>query len=127
MTSRIILRNTPAFLADYQGLVGPDEKKLFVTDMLDQVTAMFGNNSEIGPQITCVDTGYLYLPHVFDNAVLVATRAGPNAPVDGGWIDISIDAINREKDRFDKVFDGTGQNQHQAVQQLRDFINGFWQ
>jgi hypothetical protein len=126
ITSRIILRNSNAFLKDYQSLVRPDERNKFINDMLNEVTALYGQRGDEGPQTRCADTGYIYLPHVFEHAVLIATRTGPMAQVDGGWIDTTTEAIRRERDRFDKVYDGVQQTQEEAIEQLRRFIRAFW-
>ena len=123
---RIILRNSPRFLGDYGRFIEKRERKKFIDDMLAEVDKVWGENANRGPQVCCVDTGYLYLPHIFDRAFLVATRKAANAPVDGGWMDTSPTVIQREKDRFNLVFEGADQSQTEAISILKKYISNFW-
>lgn len=126
LSVRIILRNSPRFLGDYGRFIEKHERKKFIDDMLVEVSKVWGENANRGPQVCCVDTGYLYLPHIFDHAFLVATRKAANAPVNGGWVDNSLEIIQREKDRFDLVFEGTDQSQTNAISILKKYISNFW-
>ncbi len=123
---RLILRNSPRFLKDYGRFIEKNERRKFIDDMLVEVNKLWGENANRGPQICCVDTGYLYLPHIFDHAFLVATRKAANTPVDGGRIDTSPELIQREKDRFDLVFEGANQSQTEAISILKKYISNFW-
>lgn len=123
---RIIMRNSSTFIKEYEPMVQPNEKKKFINDMLIEAQKLWGNNGEKGPHLCCINPGYLYLPHIFDSAVLTATRANAKAPVDGGWLDSSLEVTEREKDRFDKVFDGAQQGQSSALKILQDCIKKYW-
>jgi hypothetical protein len=123
---RLILRNADRFAVDYGRIVKGADRNRLVQDMLQAVTVLWGENGDEGPPIRCIDPGYLHLPHIFDDAVLVGTRPSAGAEVDGGWIETSADVVARERDRFDNVFDRVEQSQSEAIEKLQSFLRTMW-
>lgn len=123
---RLICRNAARYRAKIDRYVLPPERDRFIADVLSNVDELWGNDGERGPDLCCIDSGFLKVELIFDDSMIVSHRAGPTAPLSGGTIISDPDSILAERVEFDAVFDGSSRGQFRELQELRHFVRTLW-
>lgn len=120
----ILRNNAPRYLANLQEFVrDEDEWNKLLDEMIGESYRVFGTNGEQGPRIRCFDPGYAFLPHLFDQSVLIGTRRSPLERVSGGWVLRARELIEIERERWDYLFEESSQSQKTALGELRAFLD----
>ncbi|MVA95652.1 hypothetical protein GN330_00085 [Nitratireductor sp. CAU 1489] len=120
----IILRNNFERYSDNlsEYVSGKTEWKKLISEMKGSMKRLFGQSGEKGPRIRCFDPGFLHLPHIFDDTVLIGTRATPRHKVRGGWKITDPEHVANEIERWTSMFHTYPQTQSEAVAKLRLFM-----
>lgn len=123
-TCEIILRNDPErYTKNLREYVASEEEWGKVIDeMLDSLSRVFGERGECGPRIRCLNPGFAHLPHIFAGCVLVASRRTQGERVNGGWRLTGQSIAELERGKWANIFEQADQDQAQAVDQLRAFV-----
>jgi hypothetical protein len=123
---RLILRNCDRYRDKVDQFVRKEERSFFRDCLLKAIEEMWGQNGERGPDLCCVDTGYLRVELIFDNGMIASHRGGPKSPISGGQLWRDPEVIRNERARFDAVFDGSSRGQASELDELRNFVVNLW-
>lgn len=110
------LRNLAEFVHD------GDQWERLLDEMLVDSFRLLGEHGERGPRLRCFNPGFNHIPHVFDDAAFVATRRSAAERVTGGWQFQTREMIDLERERWSSMFEAAAQQQSDAVQLLREFV-----
>jgi hypothetical protein len=124
---RLILRNASIrYREKVDRFVSATERTRFIDDLLATTFDLWGQSGERGPDLCCVDTGFMQVELIFKGGVIVSHRAGAESPITGGRLYRDSDEIENQRQRFDTVFDGCSRGQMTEVSSLRTFIEKIW-
>lgn len=123
---RLILRNSPRYRAKVDRYVDSSERSRLIEDVLATITLVWGKHGEQGPDLCCVDSGFIRVELIFDHAMIVSHRAGPLAPLTSGTLITDPEEIDTERAQFDAIFDGSSRGQYRELSSLRAFVEHLW-
>jgi len=120
---RVIFRNTTRYIEKLKFHI-KNEKDLntFKLGILKNIDTVWGKDCSQGPDICCIDTGFIQIDSIFDEGAISAFRATPSTPVAKGTLICDPIDVQKNRERFDTVFDSVSRGQVNEVNSLRNFI-----
>lgn len=123
---RFIFRNSMRFRQKIDDLILPEERTLFIDDILQSIDSIWGENGDKGPDLICHDTGFLRIELICDSALIETNRIGPDKQITSGTIYSAPTFIRSAQSRYDNVFACLSRGQAQELNDLRDFVKKLW-
>lgn len=122
---RLVFRNAPRYVEKLAEIIKEDEREKFKKDVLGMIDCVWGKYDR-GPDVCCLQTGFLHIPVIFKKVAITSSRAGANLPIQEGAIHFDQEVVELEKSRFNKIFDSNFRGLEVEVESLKDFIVGLW-
>ena len=100
----------------------PSEYEKYFDDVLINLARVWGSNGEIGPNLCCVNTGFMHIITASDKCAVITQRTGDQEPTHQGYLTTDVIEINNIHRYFDNVFCFNYFDQATEMQKLRQFI-----
>lgn len=123
---RLIFTLSERYRTKVEAYVKPQERRMFQESLLEAIEGLWGSSGNRGPDICCVHPGFLHIQSIYDTAVITTYRVSPTSPIGGGLISYRDDAIERERARFDNVFDSCSNGQEEELKKLMAHVKKLW-
>jgi hypothetical protein len=122
---RLVFRNAPRYRDKVNEVVREHERERFKADVIDAIDTIWGQYDR-GPDVCCLETGFLHIPVIFKNVAITSSRTAANSPIQEGAIHLDKEVVELEKGRFNKLFDSNFRGLSVELGVLKDFIIGLW-
>ncbi len=123
---KIILRNTQRYIDKIDEIVEIGQREQFREEVINCIKSIWGGDGRKGPLISCVDTGFLRIPIITDECLLIASRSAAGTPIAGGYRMTSREDIEREKSMFDQIFLTSYKGMEKELKELVGFVESLW-
>lgn len=123
---RFIFTFSDRYRAKIDTYVEPGERSQFQDELLEAVDSLWGPSGDRGPDLCRVHPGFVHIPRIYDNAVVTTYRPSQLTPTAGGLLSYSPDVVERERSRFDTIFDTNSRGQEEELRILRESIRNLW-
>jgi len=123
---RIIFRNTDRFEEKINRFVKEKDRKKFIKDTIRNIHILFGEKYDKGPDIRCIDTGFMKISMIYDKGMIQTTRKAEKAELNTAELITSSSQIKKEVDIFDNIFDYGSPNQEKEIKKLIKFVKNLW-
>ena len=120
---KLIFTNTVRYEIKTKEFLTPSEYEKFKNGVLDNIARLWGTNFEKGPQLCCVDPGYMHIITTSDTCAIITQRAGITEPTHKGYITTDISEIDKISKNFDEIFLYNYTSQDKEIKKLIKFVN----
>jgi len=123
---RFIFRNTQRYIDKINQYIKKDERKHFIDDVLGKIDLVWGKNNDSGPDICCINTGFIHVETIFSDGYLSSSRKSPKSPLEKGILHFHPTQVELAKANFDEIFRVSSQGQESELRELQRFIKNLW-
>jgi hypothetical protein len=123
---RLTFRNAPRYVDKINEVVRPSERDKFIQEVLEIIDQIWGKEAEKGPDLCCLDTGFLHIPTIYKRVAITSSRTGASTPIQQGALYLDRDIVELEKQRFNDIFDANNRGLKQELDVLKTYVQGLW-
>lgn len=102
---KIICRNNKRYKKIIEDLIPQEKKDLFKTQIIERIDEIWHKDRLISPLICCVDTGYLQIPTIHEEALFLTWRKTELTPIGKTLVIRDSNLIKKHTEMFDDVFE----------------------
>lgn len=120
---RLIFRNSERYEVKIKEYLSPNEYLRFMNDTINNIHAVWGKEGEKGPELCCVDPGYMHIITASDNCAIITQRAGIKDPTKKGYMTTDSSEVSKIIHHFDEIFDFNYSSQSKELSTLISFVH----